>query len=495
MASVLPFSAWPFCGPSYQALSPVVAADRAINWYPEKAAVDGTKSPVALIGRPGLTLLASVGSGPIRALFAGNGRLFCVSGPRFYEVSPSSGAVITDYGAMGASTGTGPAQIVANGDQLLVMDSSIAQIFNANTVGPAMNFVYSGYSLEYLDTFYFALDDAVDNKIAQSATLDGTSWPGLDFVKITGTVDKKTRLIVVNGLMWIMGQSNCEVWYNAGTAGFTLSRMGNGTINQGIYGGSSSTTAAFGALRIQNTLIWIGANAERGFAQFWRADGLTPVKVSTPGVEAILASYGNISGVRCFAEEYAGHIFAVFNFPSANSGAGATLVYDVATNEWHERSYNNAGTAQRARPDCFASLQTGGGAPKNYVGDYANGNIYLQDSSYTSDNGTAIKYTRRAPHVSNSTQWIKHQKIILDGAWGAATPTLAWSDNSNTSLSFNTARNIQTFGTEAANGTVRRGWIQLGRGLDRVYEVVITTSADLVRLSNAWLSVEGGNDQ
>jgi hypothetical protein len=491
-ATTVPYETFQFNSGTYQALSPVVACDRSTNLYPEvNPSNSGAKAPAALIGRPGLTSFANVGAGPIRQLWTGNGRLFAVSGPRFYEVNPSTGAVITDYGAMGASTGTGPAQIVANGTQILVYDSSIAQTFNANTVGPAMDFVYSGFSLEYLDTFYYLLDDVVDNRVVQSATLDGTTWPGLTYVDITGTVDKKTRLIVANGYLWVMGQSNIEVWYNAGTAGFTLSRMTNGTINQGIFGGNQ-TEAAFSAMRIQNTVLWMGANAERGYAQFWRADGLTPVKISTPGIEAILSSYGNIGGVRGFAEEYQGHIFAVWNFPSANSGAGATLVYDLATNQWHERSYNNSGTPQRARPDCFASLQIGGGAPKNFVGDYATNDIYLQDSSYTSDDGVSIVYTRTAPHVSNSNRWLKHQCLTLDAAVGAATPTVAISDNGG--VSFGSPVNMQTTGTSAAEGILTWQQWQLGRARDRVYKFVVTTSADLVRIANMWLSVEAGNE-
>ncbi len=493
MGNTIPFSAFPFCGPSYQAESAVVDCQRSVNFYPEANQEQGAKTPVALIGRPGLSLFMTLPHGPVRGLFAGNGRLFAVGGSHFYEVSPSAGTVITDYGAMGASSGAGPCQIVANGTQVLVMDSSIGQIFNANNTGPAMDFVFAGFSLEYLDTFYFALKSGVDNEINQSGSLDGTTWSALDFVKITGTPDHKRRLLVVNGQVWIMGQQNAEVWYNIGSAGFTLSRMSNGTVNVGIAGLSGSI-ASFTACRVNNTLVWLGSD-ERGFGKFWRADGLTPVRISTPGVEALMESYGTgyMYGASSFVEEYNGHSFYVTNFPTANSNAGATLVYDFTTGFWHERSYNNSGTAERARPDCFASLQDATNATHNFVGDYANGNIYIQDPSYTSDNTVSIVYRRRCPHVQDSQHWLKHKEIVLDGAWGAATPKLSWSNNSNTSLSFNTARDIQVLGTEAATGAKRSGWMQLGRGLDRVYEVSITTSSDQVRLANAWLSVDKGN--
>jgi len=484
----VPFSAFPMCGGAYKGLSAVIDAQRVYNWYPEKSVEQGAKTPVALINRPGYQLLGTVGSGPIRQLWAGNGRLFCVSGANFYEVNPTSGAVITNYGAMGASTGVGPCQIVANGDQLLVMDSSVAKIYNANNVGPAMDEVFEGFSLEYLDTFFFALSSTVENDLNQSATLDGTSWPGGTFVNITGTVDLKTRIIVVNGELWVMGQNNIEVWYNAGTAGFTLARSDNGTLNVGIQGGYG-TLAAFTAVRIRNTVLWMGAD-ERGFGKFWRADGYNPVQISTPGIESLLIDYGNILDPRSFAEEYNGHIFYVTNFPNAYGGLGATLVYDLTTNEWHERTYNNAGTEERARPDCFASLQGNTAFPRNYVGDYANGNIYVQSYAYSEDNGVDIIYTRTTPHVSNSNRWVKHQSLMLDGEFGTnTTPTLAISDDGG--RTFGGPVNMQVVGTAAGEGVKTFQSWQLGRSRDRVYRVKMT-SDEQPKISNAWLSIEGG---
>jgi len=494
---IVPFSAFSFCGGSYQALSPVVEAQRAINLYPEKAMTQGAKTPVALIGRPGLTTYVTLPTGPVRALYAGNGRLFAVGGTHVYEVSPSAGTVLTDFGAIPSSSGAGPCQFAVCGTgataHLYVMDSSVGQIFLVNSVGPAVTYVFDGFSLEYLDTFLFALKSGTDNQINQSNSNDGQTWDALDFVTITGTSDHKRRLIVVNGLMWIMGQQNIEVWYNAGTAGFTLSRMGNGTINIGIAG-TSGSASSFTACRVMNTLLWCGSD-ERGFGKFWRADGLSPVRISTPGIEALMETYGTgyLYGARSFVEEYDGHSFYVTNFPTANSNAGATLVYDMTTGEWHERAYNNAGTPERARPDCFASIQDAANSTANFVGDYATGVIYKQDSSYTSDSGNSIRYTRTSPHLTNSNKWTKHQKLMLDGVWGSATPTLSWSDDGG--VTFNTARDFQTIGTAAATGIKTLVSWALGRARDRVYKVVITTSADLVRLSNAWLSVSAGTEE
>mgnify|MGYP003341499766 FL=1 len=502
----LPFDAFPFCGPSYQTEGAIIDAQRTINLYPEINTESGAKTPVAFVGRPGLQLFTTMPYGPIRGLWAGNGRLFVCAGTHFYEINPLTGAIIQDYGAMsGVSVGsTLPVQIVSSGNQLLVMDPSgfpNPKIFNANPATYTMDYVHDGWSLEYLDNFYFSLDIAT-NKISQSAgvyggtALGGTSWPALDYVIKTGTVDLATRLIVVNNLLWVMGQSNIEVWYNVGSSGFTLARMSNGTINQGIFGGYQYVPA-YTAVRVQNTVLWMGANAERGYAQFWKADGLSPARISTPGIEVLLQAYGNLQGATSFAEEYSGHIFYVTNFPNANSGLGATLVYDLTTNQWHERSYTNGSNQERARPNCFASLQhpVGGlstGNATNYVGDYANGNIYLQSTTYASDHGTAITYTRTTPHVTSSNRWTKHQSFTMDAYLGSTVPTLAWSNDGG--YTFNSPKNMQLVGTIAASGlNTYRQW-QLGRSRDRVYKFSCSSTADLIRISNAWLSVEPGTE-
>lgn len=487
----VPYEAFPFCGPTYQALSPVVDGQRCINWYPEKAVEPGAKTPVALIPRPGLSLFGTIGSGPIRALWAGNNRLFCVSGDHVYEVSPTLGTVITDFGAIpGAVAPTSPCQFVSNGQQLLMMDSSTAKIYYINPVGPAVTQVFQGFSLDYLDTFFFALSSTVQNTVNQSDSLDGGTWNALNYATVTGTQDLKTRIIVVNNLLWVMGANNIEVWYNTGSAGFVLARMNNGTLNVGVQGGYG-TTAALTAVRVRNTLLWMGAD-ERGWGKFWRADGLSPVQISTPGIEALVQSYGNVSNPSSFAEEYNGHIFYVTNFPNANSGVGATLVYDLTTGFWHERTYNNSGTEQRARPSCFASLQGNSfSAPKNFVGDYSNGNIYLQSYSATQDNGVDIIYTRTAPHVSNQNRWTLHRSLTLDGAFGTSTPTLAYSNDGG--VNFSTPANMQVRGTLAGDGVKTFQAYQLGRSRDRVYRVKITTD-QAPKVSAADLAIEAGSE-
>ena len=50
-----------FVGGSYEAANPLQDAQTCINWFPEIDKDDGAKSPIALLGCPGLTLAAATG--------------------------------------------------------------------------------------------------------------------------------------------------------------------------------------------------------------------------------------------------------------------------------------------------------------------------------------------------------------------------------------------------------------------------------------------------
>ena len=479
-----------FCGPCYQAITPVLDAQDCLNYYPEPGYAT-SKSQMALIGTPGLTLFGTLPRGPVRALFGGNGRLFAVGGSHLYEVN-SSGGIVTDFGAIGASTGTGPAKIAANGNDILVMDSSIAQIYC--TSGSSLVFALQGFDIDYIDTFYVALNSAVTNQVNNSASLDGTTWPVLNFAIRTGTPDFLTACAIINNQLWLLGQKNAETWFNAGNAGFPFQRgSGASTINQGC-------TNRHTVQKIANTIQWLGADDRGAGPIVYQAAGQTPQRISTFAMEQLMATYGVIAeiaptagNVRSFAYQEDGHLFHVFNFNAANGGLGATLAYDVTTGFWHRRAYLNpsSGNLERVRADCFAAVP--GFGPNttiaNLVGDYANGNIYFQSISTPADNGNPIKRIRTAPHVSDRDFYTHYAQLKIDCDIGTATCLLELSDDGG--------KTFRTTGPGTAIGTIPLPatgalpylqWWQLGRSRDRVFRTTITSSTQLIRLVAAYLT-------
>lgn len=483
---VLPFEQFRFCGPSYQTVSPVADAERAFNLYPETNP-GSAKVPVTLVGTPGLELFTTLGGGPIRALAAGNGRLFTVSGTHFYEIDPSTGSTITDYGAMPGST-SGPCKIVfglvSGGPQLLVLDSSTSKIYYPDIAGPSMVAVFDGYDLEYLDTYYFALNAAIQNGVNCSASGDGGTWPSLNAITRTTTVDQTNALCVVNSNLWIFGQKTITPFFNAGTSGFPLALIQNSTIQEGALSWPViSGPAAFHIIKANNAVYWIGAD-DRGFGGFWRSQGFDPIRISGPGVENIVKGYGDISEARGFAYDEDGHSFVVWNFPNANSGDGATMVYDITTKLFHERMYLDGSTQKRWRPDCFASVEFGTGAV-NFVGDYEDGRIYKLSLSYTDDDGDPIQRIRTAPIISADNAWLSHAALQIDADIGTASLVLTMSNDGARSFLSN-SYTVPKIGTSAGVGVNTYIQNQLGRSRQRVYRVTITDADNPIRLLGAY---------
>ena len=500
-----------FCGPTYAGLpsgvggmSTVFDAERCVNLYPERAQRTGNpKSSMALVGRPGYSLFATVNS-PIRAIWGGNNRLFAVGGTHFYEFN-TNGTVHTDYGAMAGSSGIGPCQVMSNGNQLLVMDPSVTHggsingsIFNANPGGPNMVSVFNGGALAFMDGFYIAINSSsglsYPNQVNVSNLLDGTTWNSLNFIQRTGAADLLWQLETLQGQLWMFGQKSIEVWYDAGNPTFPFARIQGATINLGLL-------AQFSVVKFYNTLCWLGAD-DHGYAAVYMASGLSPVKISTPAVEYILNNAGQQSaqtGTTAYGYEEGGHMFYCLNLsyaPNYNGTQGTTLVYDLTEGLWHERNYLTPGTGvvTQHRANCVACVPDFAANGGIFIGDYNSGNIYVQNLGFTADNSNPILYKRRAPHVANRNRWVKYPSLELDCDIGSAQAVLSYSNDGG--RTFTHSRAAQGTVTPSGNSDQipKLKWWQLGRSRDRVFDVTITDSSHPIRLVNAYLNAVPGTE-
>lgn len=487
MAAVPP-DAFPFCGPTYLAESPLIDCQRAINLYPSPG-IASSKSRLGLIGRPGTSLFGTLTEGPVRQLWAGDNVLYGVGGTHFYNID-NSGISSLDFGAMAGSTGQGPAKVVQNGGsasfQLCVMDYSAAAIFNANPAGPSMDLVFNAADMDYLDGFQVAiaagasLAGANPNQINTSNFGDATTWNALNFVIRTGTSDLTNGLATNNSLLYIFGQRALEVWYNAGNAGFPFARVNGGTINLG-------NLSTWGIVKFYNSILWLGAD-DRGYAQVYMINGTSPQRVSNPSIEFLLNQFSgsqlNLAWAYGYQEQ--GHTFYVLNIPTDNTFSAFalnSLVYDLTTGLWHERIY---GTPW---PCCFASLPSFA-LNANFVGDVGSGNMYYQALSFTSDDGSPVTYTRTSPHVTADNKVHRYNRFELDCDIGTAQPTLDYSNDGG--RTFLGATIPLTQNPDAiAPGTFNR-FYTWGTGIsrDRVFKVTITDDTNPIRIANALLDVD-----
>ena len=415
----------PILGSAYVARSINAADNRMVNLFPE-AIPEGGKEPGFLNRAPGLEFLQTVGTGPIRALWAHqtNGSdFYVVSGNEVYKLTGLTGTPQL----LGTVSGTGPVSIADNGTQIFFACNPDGFIYNesTNVFAQITDPDFTGaVTVTYLDG-YFVYNEPDSQKIWVTQLLDGTSIDPLDFASAEGSPDGVVGVISDHRELWVFGTDSVEVWYDVGGTDFPLQRI-QGAFNE------IGCVAAFSIAKLDNGLFWLGTDA-RGQGIVYRANGYTGVRVSTHAIEYAIAQYGNIADAIAYTYQQEGHAFYVLTFPTGN----ATWVYDVSTQVWHERAGWNSGEFMRHRSNCQCNF--GGNI---IVGDFENGNIYRFDLDVYADNGGIQKWLRswRAlPTGQNNLKRTAHHSLQLDCESGvglngfvtAETMYLLTEDNNN----------------------------------------------------------------
>ena len=390
----------PILGSSYVARSVNAADNRMVNLFPE-AIPEGGKEAAFLNRAPGMQLLQTIGTGPIRALWSHQtfgADFYVVSGEEFYQVD---GLTATPR-KLGDVSGTGPVSIADNGIQLFIACGAEGFIYNESTdvFAKITDPDFPGATtVAYLDG-YFVFNEPNSQRIWVSQLLDGTSVEPLDFASAEGSPDGVVGIITDHRELWVFGTDTTEVWYDSGATDFPLQPI-QGAFNE------VGCAAAFSIAKMDNRIFWLGTDP-RGKGIVYAAQGYKGQRVSTHAVEWQIQQYANINDAVAYTYQQDGHSFYVLNFPSANT----TWVYDAATQMWHERAGFEYGAFTRHRSNCMCNFQG-----NIVVGDYQNGNIYTLDLDLYAD-GTYIqkwlRSWRAVPTGQNNLNRSAHHSLQLD---------------------------------------------------------------------------------
>jgi len=472
----------PILGSAYVARSVNAADNNMVNLFPE-IIPEGGKEPAFLNRAPGLRLLTTCGTGPVRGMWQFGNYGYVVSGTELYQVT--SVWVATKIGDV---SGTGPVSMSDNGIQLFVACNGPSYIYNSSTSAFAQitdpDFPGAA-TVGYLDG-YFVFNEPNSQRVWVTSLFDGTSTDPLDFASAEGSPDGLVSLIIDHREAWLFGTNSVEVWYDAGLVDFPLTRI-QGAFNE------IGCAAAYSVAKLDNGLFWLGSDA-RGKGIVYRANGYTGQRVSTHAVEWHIQQYANISDALAYTYQQDGHAFYVLVFPSANT----TWVYDVATGSWHERAGLDNGVFTRHRGNC--QMAFGG---ETVIGDFENGNVYAFDLEVFADNGQPQKWLRswRAlPTGENNLKRTVQHSLQLDcetgnglndGQGSDPQVMLRWSDDGGHTWSNEHWKSTGAIGTYGK----RVIWRRLGMTAklrDRVYEV---SGTDPVRIEivGAELAISGTN--
>lgn len=472
----------PILGSGYVARSMNAADSRMVNLFPE-VVPEGGKEPAFLQRAPGLRLLTTIGTGPIRGLWAFGRYAYVVSGASLYRIDSSYNASL-----LGVVSGTGPVSMADNGTQLFVACGGPSYIYNSST-GVFQSITDPDFpgalTVNYLDG-YFVFTEPDSQKIWVTSLYEGTQVDALDFASAEGSPDNLVSSIVDHREVWLFGTNSVEVWYDAGLSDFPLARI-QGAFNE------IGCAATYSVAKLDNALFWLGSDA-RGNGIVYRANGYTGQRVSTHAVEWHIQQYDDISDAIAYTYQQDGHAFYVLIFPSANT----TWVYDVATQSWHERAGFSNGQLTRHRSNCQVNFNS-----EIIVGDYENGKLYAFDLNVYSDDGDESKWIRswRAlPTGQNNLKRTAHHSLQLDCESGVGLVSgqgsdpqvmLRWSDDGGhtwTGDRWVSMGKIGEYGRRAI-------WRRLGMTTkirDRVYEVSGTDPVKIA-IMGAELIVSGTN--
>lgn len=548
-----------FIGPSYQSRSLNEDAEECVNLYLETASGGTGKNRAVLYGTPGLaqtgyspvtqsyTVLpgAIMAMAPVWDLKAGKQEIYILTTGmevnstartiklcRFSALDVYATATLPNVSSGQPGNPPQAAFMASNGKQLLIAlkmadyylpsqyTSSLLYVYDMTAPVPALTQVASWdvtqpiTGLDFLDGFFLI---TTTTSLYASANGDGTAWDALSFTNENDEPDGIVGLVVSKRLVWVLGKTRIEAFYNAGAADFPFLRVPQGVIETGCLSAAS-------AVKTDDGFFWVGMGKGGGPAVY-RNNGYSAVRVSNPFVDSVLAEYATIpdqvnpagssgyagvtigwaySGMRAYSYTEDGHTFYVLNFGGVNPALYAaygypvpadpstTLVYDITEGVWHERKYSADGVNFTRHLGNFYAYDSTTG--QHVVSDYRNAVLYRMALSNPQDGNDRITRWRTAPHLSEENKRLFYSSFTLDCESGMTSQdgfqhiTLQWSDDGGHTWS--QPRTLQLAGP----GNYRNRFIfrRLGKSRDRVFKVSTSDPARIAWI-NAYLEFAEGN--
>ena len=448
-------SAVPIAGPSYNLEVRKADVQRSINLFPVVTESGTAKAPAILQPIPGLSLFATLGA-EVRGGRVVGDRCFVVADSTLYELD--SAGTATSRGTL--STSTGFVDMAHGNTQLVMVDGAngYALTLSSNTFQTIGSNFYGSSRVAFLDG-YFVFIRPDTGQFYWTAIDDATTLDALDFATAEGSPDDLVSVVADHRELWLFGENTTEVWINTGSEA-VFERNSGAFMEHGC-------AAAFSAQKMDNTVFWLGKD-ENGSGVVYRAQGYTPVKISTKAIDEQIQRSTDISGARAYTYQQDGHSFYVLNVP----GLETTLVYDVASGAWHERAELVDGEYEPHRGTFHVYAFS-----KHLIGA-DDGKVYWYDTTKNTNNGDVLVRDRISPHAAApGLSNIRFNSVELDCTVGGGK-----ADGSEALLMMrysNDGGNAYTGWRTASLGaigerTTRARFLRCGMARDRVWHFRVT---------------------
>lgn len=391
---------FPFVGPSYKERVVNFDCQRSINLFPIQSQSGDSETPYMLASSPGLKLFCALPDNNIKGCYSVYGRTFFVTQRFLFEVMIDG--TYTNWGSIAFSSKT--VSMVDNSFQVCIVGGNNGYVFTLATntlvqISGDPNGWLGSDTVSFLDG-YGIFNRPATNEYYVSSIDDFSTIDPTQFQQVGSSTNQVVAAIALHQNVWVLGTQTVEIEYDSGSVAFPFQRIQGAFIEYGCI-------AAYSVIRAANTLFWLGQD-QTGQGSVWMAQGYQPQKISTDAIEFYIQQFKDqLTGAVGYAYQEEGHFFYVLNIPNMPT----TLVYDVSEGQWHERAWFNVVTGQyeRQRQNCHTFNFS-----QHLVGDYQNGNVYVQSLDYATDNGDLIRRQRTAPHYTDNLNYVFYNSLQLD---------------------------------------------------------------------------------
>lgn len=459
---------------SYQHTSRPVGCERLVNCFAEQAPPEG-KAPTVLLRSPG-TQSYFAGDNPGRGIFNWNEALYVVEGTKLFGIT-SGGLTGGAFSKInwGTIDGSNRVSFGVTPTQLVICASPNAYVFDGTTLTQISDPDYTtrgGAQVVSVDG-YVLFREPNTGRFFSSDLNDALSYDALNFATAEGYPDNIIGMIVDHRQVVLAGTQSIELWSNTGRAGFPFERDANGFIELGCAAGESFAKA-------DNSIYWLANDLT-----VRRLSGYTPVRVSQPGVEQAIGSYGTVSDAYGYGYTQNGHVFYILTFPTAQH----TWVLDVTTGEWHEReSFGSTYWKPSGATSVYGKI---------FVQHAASGDVgYLDTNIYTEMSAGAqttlrSSWTYGCNYSSNRRQFFNRLEVLAETGVGL-TSGPGSDPEMMLDVSDDGGRTWRAFPNKkmGAIGQYRNliHWERLGSAFDRVFRNSVSDPVKVI-VSDAQLEV------
>lgn len=363
-------------------------AARLINCYVEDAAEEG-KTRWPLYAADGLTDFATLANGgATRAMIVVKPDLYVVSGRLVFRLDAAGTATV-----IGAIPTDGPVYMARNGrpggDQVLVASDGFYGVIEAGQFAQfqSPNF-YGPRSVAVVDGYGIAAGGS--GRWQTSGQYNARSWDALEFASAESNPDDIEVAFTHEREVMLFGTDSLEWWQNTGGADFVFSRV---TTKQ-IGCASGSSVALVG-----ESIAWVDDEG-----QVRLRNGYGGQIISNGAVSRAISGTTDKTTIKGFSWAQGNHAFYAIRCPSW------CWVFDLYTQQWHERQSHNSPTWNISDVVKFGD--------KWIAGDAATGKLYEMSSTAFDDAGSPLIMTVQPPMVHSYPNPVKVNAVYLDAISG-----------------------------------------------------------------------------